>query len=71
MFDTVEELQAAEEQCLEKFRRRADQLKAAHPGMSDRLLFAKACEAMPKSLQKYLYCRQRLQLLGVPALPLR
>jgi hypothetical protein len=71
MFDTVEELRDAEVACLKKFWRRADQLRAAHPGASQQVLFSKACEAMPKTLEKYLYVRQRLQLFGLPALRLR
>jgi hypothetical protein len=71
MNESVAELQAEELACLQKFRARAAKLAASNPAMSKQILFTKACEQMPRTLERYMYIRQRLQLMGVPGLPLR
>jgi hypothetical protein len=71
MNESVEALQTEELACLQKFRARASKLAASNPTLSKQMLFTKACEQMPKTLEKYMWLRQRLQLMGVAALPLR
>jgi hypothetical protein len=71
MNESVEALQAEELACLQKFRARASKLASSNPTFSKQMLFSKACEAMPKTLERYMWIRQRLQLMGVPAQPLR
>jgi hypothetical protein len=69
--ESVAELQGEELACLRKFRARAAKLAADNPDTSKQILFAQACEQMPKTLERYMWIRQRLQLMGVAALPLR
>jgi hypothetical protein len=71
MNESVAELQAEEAMCVQKFRQRAAKLAADNPGASKQILFAKACEQMPRVLERYMWIRQRLQFMGVAALPLR
>jgi hypothetical protein len=68
---SVAGLQGEELRCLQKFRARATRLAADYPDVSRQILFARAVEQMPKTLEKYLWIRQRLQFMGVAALPLR
>jgi hypothetical protein len=71
MNESVGALQAEELACLQKFRARAAKLAADNPGVSKQILFARACEQMPKTLERYMGIRQRLGFMGVAALPLR
>jgi hypothetical protein len=71
MNESVGALQSEELACLQKFRARAAKLAASNPTLSKQMLFTKACEAMPKTLERYMWVRQRLLLMGVGPLPLR
>jgi hypothetical protein len=69
--ETIEQLRAEEAACLTKFRARAAKLAASNPGMSQRMLFARACEQMPKVLERYMYISARLRYAGIEPQPLR
>jgi hypothetical protein len=71
MEGTLAELRADEAKCVERFRQRAAELKAAHPDWGQQTCFGKAIESLPKTSEKYLYIRNRLQMAGIAALPLR
>jgi hypothetical protein len=67
----IEALQATEAEALARFRKRATELRTAHPDWSPRFCFSKAIEGLPATTQKYLYTIERLKAAGVAALPLR
>jgi hypothetical protein len=71
MYESVEELQSQEMECLRRFRAKAAEIRAAHPELTSQIAFARAVEALPRTASKYQYIRSRLGLMGVPALPLR
>jgi CBS-domain-containing membrane protein len=68
--ETIEDLQAIEAECLQKFRARAKKLAAANPQMSRENVFCRAVEAMPRTAGRYQHARALLQLSGIRALPL-
>ena len=69
--ESIEELQATEKECIRRFRAKAAEIKQEHPEMSSQIAFAKAVSLLPKTADRYQFCRQRLQWAGYPALPLR
>jgi hypothetical protein len=71
MNETVEDLVEVERECIARFRSKAAKLAASNPGVSAQVLFARAVEQMPKTLEGYQAARQRLQFMGIAALPLR
>jgi hypothetical protein len=71
MTESIAELQEVERRCLQKFRAKAAALRVADPSLSVQVAFARAVTALPKTADRYQNARQRLQWMGVPALPLR
>jgi hypothetical protein len=71
MHESIAELQEVERRCLKKFRAKAAALRSADPTLSVQIAFARAVEALPKTADAYQHARQRLQWMGVVALPLR
>jgi hypothetical protein len=67
----IDELQRTEQECLARFRRKAQEIRAQHPELTAQVAFARAVEALPKSAERYQYVRHRLLLMGIAALPLR
>jgi hypothetical protein len=67
---TVESLQAEEQRLVAKFQARADRLQTENPNLSRSIAIAKAAEALPVAMNKYLNVRAHLVQLGVPSLPL-
>jgi hypothetical protein len=59
-----------ETECIAKFRAAADKLVAANPLLSREIALAKACEAMPQTMSKYLWARSVLGMRGTRPLPL-
>jgi hypothetical protein len=64
-------LQAEEQECLQRFRQKASELRAQHADWSSKFAFSKACEALPKTLNRYMWVQQMLQSRGIPMQPLR
>jgi hypothetical protein len=71
MYETVEQLQQIEAECLRRFRKKASQLKLQHVEWSDSVCFAKAVSLLPRTAEKYQFTRHRLLMSGVGPLPLR
>lgn len=71
MDSSIEELVETERECIARFRQKAQELRKADPKLTQEYAMAKAAELMPRTANRYLYARQRLQFMGVPALPLR
>ena len=67
---STEALQQVEAECLAKFRSKAAALRAATPGLSRPIAFAKAVEALPKTAGRYNSARMFLTARGVAGLPL-
>jgi hypothetical protein len=67
----IDELQRTEQECLARFRRKAQEIRSQHPELSGQVAFARAVEALPRTSEKYQYTRHRLLLMGIAALPLR
>jgi hypothetical protein len=71
MYESVEQLQRTEAECLQRFRSKASQLQVQHPEWSASICFSKAVEQLPRSAEKYQLTRHRLLMSGVGPLPLR
>jgi hypothetical protein len=71
MEESLTEFRATERECISRFRKKSDEIRAAHPELSAQIAFARAVQALPKTADRYQYARQRLQYAGIPALPLR
>lgn len=67
----IEALQATESEALARFRKRAAELRAAHPDWAASYCFTKGIEGLPQTLQKYLYTVERLKAAGIQPQPLR
>ena len=59
-----------ETECIAKFRAAADTLTAKAPLLPRSIAIAKACEAMPQTMSKYLWARSVLGMRGTRPLPL-
>lgn len=69
--ESIAELQQTEQQCIQRFRARAAEIKAQHPELSNQVCYARAVSSLPRSAEKYLWARQRLAFAGIEAQPLR
>jgi len=56
-------------ECVNKFRAKATKLQAADPRLPRSIAMARAAEALPKTMNRYLYVRSLLKARGVAALP--
>jgi hypothetical protein len=71
MSESISELQATEQMCLQKFRAKALKLMAQNPAMSKKAAFVKAGEQMPQTRTLYMAATQRLLFMGIDAASLR
>jgi hypothetical protein len=65
------ELQSIEEDCLQRFRTRAAEIRKGNPGMSTDRAFQEAVLSLPAIASRYDNVRLLLAQMGVPSLPLR
>jgi hypothetical protein len=71
MYETTEQLQHTEAECIRRFRVKASEIRAQHPEWTQEICFAKAVSQLPKTAEKYQFTRHRLLMSGVGPLPLR
>ena len=67
--ESISELQAVEQKCIDTIRAKARQLQAE--GLSEPAAFLAAVRRSPKAMDSYQRAREMLANLGVPALPIR
>lgn len=70
-FESNEQLQDIERECLARFRQKAAEIQAAHPEMSSKICFCKAVEVLHQTASRYQWTRSVLQSRGIASLPLR
>jgi hypothetical protein len=71
LMSSAEELREVEASCIEKFRRRASELRRADPSLSEQAAYFQAVKQLPELAGRYNYARNVLASLGIPSLPLR
>jgi hypothetical protein len=67
----IEELREVERDCIQKFRRRANELRQADPSLTADAAFYEAVRQLPLVAGKYHYCRNILAGQGIISLPLK
>jgi hypothetical protein len=70
MYDPTESPRAAETRCLQAFRKKAAQLRAADPSLSMKAAFVRAVESMPAVASEYQFSHHQLLMAGLPPQPL-
>ena len=68
---STESLQSEEQICLAKFRQKANELRSMHADWSQKFAFSKACEQLPRTLNRYMWLSQMLASRGIGMQPLR
>jgi hypothetical protein len=60
-----------ERECIRRFKRRATEIRATHPELTDAEAFCRAVKELPETTARYNHARLVLSPNGIPSLPLR